>query len=539
MLDCPAPDCHAGIGLLCEEPVSIFTFAGEMGWHCRDGIIACSPEHLDQAIAAGAPAWGITVNGDAVQVDAQIRNVTVDTAGIHVDIDVHATPEPAGSYFEPVNLAPNRPYWECAAPTCMAVITYDSGPRGSSSPRDLLAAAGWVTDGRLNACSHEHLADARREHLRCDIAEQVDDELDAQDAKWGADRNLPDGTGSPWFALSAKAAKDRTDRHAKAGTLTWHHILAEEFFEAIAETDSAKLRTELIQVAAVAQQWAAAIDRREALAAEATEITQTEPAVSDPCTRCGADETHLTLDHQPPPAGHSVMAPAGPPSEPTDANGGPALGSNVWFDEIDTGLRHPFAPRPGLRLADLIAKHASAIGLPVVRWQQDAIRALAARDEEQARADALAATLNTSGSRCEEHAPMTLPPSGAERFGIAAARAATHIVDLPHGAYVTITAGRVDVQVGHGMPDRDRRLAVAQTALAIDRSETWDATVDRWNVLDDDAAGAIHRRRTIDDIEWDVWAPLYATATVDRAEAAVRALITMPTSAVRDADGRP
>jgi hypothetical protein len=500
MLDCPAPDCHAGIGLLCDEPVSIFTFAGEMGWHCRDGVIACSPEHLDQAIAAGAPAWGITVNGDAVQVDAQIRNVTVGTDGIHVDMDVHARPEPARSYFEPVNLAPNRPHWECAAPTCMTVITYDNGPRGTSSPRDLLASAGWVTDGPLTACSREHLTDARREHLRCDIAEQVDDELNAQDVKWGADRNLPDGTGGHWREAAARAAKQRTDRHAKAGTLTWHHILAEEFFEAIAETDSAKLRTELIQVAAVAQQWVAAIDRREAPAAEATEVAE---AAQNP-------------------------------------NGGPSGNTipNVWFDEIDTGLPRPTEPRPGLRLADLIAKHASAIGLPVVRWQQDAIRALAARDEEQARADALAATLNTSGSHCEEHARMTLPPSGAERFGIAAARAATHIADLPHGAYVTITDGRVDVQVGHGMPDRDRRLAVAQTALAIDRSETWDATVDRWTVLDDDAAGAIHRRRTIDDIEWDIWAPLYSTSAVDHAAAAVRALDSLSNLATRPADGR-
>ncbi|TIH26025.1 NUDIX hydrolase, partial [Subtercola vilae] len=42
----------------------------------------------------------------------------------------------------------------------------------------------------------------------------------------------------------------------------WQDILLEEVFEAFAESDTSKLRTELIQVAAVAQQWVEAIDRR-------------------------------------------------------------------------------------------------------------------------------------------------------------------------------------------------------------------------------------------------------------------------------------
>lgn len=46
------------------------------------------------------------------------------------------------------------------------------------------------------------------------------------------------------------------------GTVTWWHILREEVFEASAEVDPAKLREELIQVAAVAMKWIEAIDRR-------------------------------------------------------------------------------------------------------------------------------------------------------------------------------------------------------------------------------------------------------------------------------------
>lgn len=42
----------------------------------------------------------------------------------------------------------------------------------------------------------------------------------------------------------------------------WDGILLEEVWEALAEADPAKLRTELIQVAAVAAAWIQAIDRR-------------------------------------------------------------------------------------------------------------------------------------------------------------------------------------------------------------------------------------------------------------------------------------
>jgi alpha-D-ribose 1-methylphosphonate 5-triphosphate synthase subunit PhnH len=110
------------------------------------------------------------------------------------------------------------------------------------------------------------------------IAVEVLRERDRQDAKWG-EQNHPDGTGvhvlafddfghatlvemtGPWIA---EVAKVNTDEAAKAGTVTWGHILFEEVTEAFAEDDPEKLRTELIQVAAVAQQWVGAIDRRSA-----------------------------------------------------------------------------------------------------------------------------------------------------------------------------------------------------------------------------------------------------------------------------------
>jgi hypothetical protein len=109
-----------------------------------------------------------------------------------------------------------------------------------------------------------------------EIASEVLAELARQDAKWG-EQNHPDGTGPltlPLFDAGAFLDDDtkavdladaftrRTNERADQGEVTWRDILLEEVFEALAEDDLVKLRTELIQVSAVAEQWVAAIDRR-------------------------------------------------------------------------------------------------------------------------------------------------------------------------------------------------------------------------------------------------------------------------------------
>jgi len=95
------------------------------------------------------------------------------------------------------------------------------------------------------------------------IAAEVILEREAQDAKWG-EQNHPDGTGDDLDRLRADLAREATDSAAQEGRLTWKHILKEEFYEALAESDPARLRKELIQVAAVAVGWVEAIDRRAA-----------------------------------------------------------------------------------------------------------------------------------------------------------------------------------------------------------------------------------------------------------------------------------
>jgi hypothetical protein len=104
------------------------------------------------------------------------------------------------------------------------------------------------------------------------VLDEVAAERERQNAKWG-EQNHPNGTGPDevsWTALMSKSktygmlatrAKQTTDDNAKVGLVTFADILLEEVFEAMAEEDQDKLRTELIQVAAVATQWVEAIDR--------------------------------------------------------------------------------------------------------------------------------------------------------------------------------------------------------------------------------------------------------------------------------------
>lgn len=84
-----------------------------------------------------------------------------------------------------------------------------------------------------------------------------------QDAKWG-EQNHPDGTGHYPETINADVARMARQGAAEGGYLDWLHILREETAEAFAESAPAKLRTELVQVAAVAVAWIEAIDRRAA-----------------------------------------------------------------------------------------------------------------------------------------------------------------------------------------------------------------------------------------------------------------------------------
>ncbi len=89
----------------------------------------------------------------------------------------------------------------------------------------------------------------------------VAEELDRQRLKFG-EQNHPDGTGGSAFKAAADTFRQLCDWDTKTGAVTWRIILQEEVYEALAESDPAKLRAELVQVAAVAVQWILALGRR-------------------------------------------------------------------------------------------------------------------------------------------------------------------------------------------------------------------------------------------------------------------------------------
>lgn len=94
------------------------------------------------------------------------------------------------------------------------------------------------------------------------LFEELHGELQRIYEKWG-DQNHDDGTGGSLLAYEREMARLSCQHAARSGYVTWMMILREEFFEAVAESDPARVRAELIQVAGVALTWIDAIDRRQ------------------------------------------------------------------------------------------------------------------------------------------------------------------------------------------------------------------------------------------------------------------------------------
>lgn len=90
-------------------------------------------------------------------------------------------------------------------------------------------------------------------------------ERQAQDKKWGEQnhRDFYHDCDPRFLEFVREQNTQLCDAAAKAGTLSWEHILNEEVSEAYAtENDPAHLRRELVQIAAVCVAWIEAIDRR-------------------------------------------------------------------------------------------------------------------------------------------------------------------------------------------------------------------------------------------------------------------------------------
>jgi hypothetical protein len=94
-----------------------------------------------------------------------------------------------------------------------------------------------------------------------DVYDEIFLERGRQDERWG-EQNHPLGTGAGAFRANADAARRECDAAAASGTVTWRHIVLEELWEALAETEPGAARGELVQLGAVVVAMIECIDRR-------------------------------------------------------------------------------------------------------------------------------------------------------------------------------------------------------------------------------------------------------------------------------------
>jgi hypothetical protein len=72
-----------------------------------------------------------------------------------------------------------------------------------------------------------------------------------------------DGTSIHWAAV-AEQMRISTTLAARVNGVTWVHLVVEQVYSAMGETNDKNLRAELLQLAAVIVAWIEALDRREA-----------------------------------------------------------------------------------------------------------------------------------------------------------------------------------------------------------------------------------------------------------------------------------
>lgn len=104
-----------------------------------------------------------------------------------------------------------------------------------------------------------------RYHLKRTIDQSMLDrvliERNRQDKKFGPQQH-PDGTGQPGDVEACDLVRRQCNHAFAEGLGTWRVILHEEYAEAMAETDPTKLQKELLELAAVAVNWAGEIECR-------------------------------------------------------------------------------------------------------------------------------------------------------------------------------------------------------------------------------------------------------------------------------------
>ena len=98
------------------------------------------------------------------------------------------------------------------------------------------------------------------EHPRDKLYLFLEAERHRQDKHFGQ-QDHPNGTGDTWAGCS-RDTREACEENFKLGLGTWADILLEEVYEALAESEPAKLAGELVQCGAVILAWLEAIERQ-------------------------------------------------------------------------------------------------------------------------------------------------------------------------------------------------------------------------------------------------------------------------------------
>lgn len=98
------------------------------------------------------------------------------------------------------------------------------------------------------------------------VLDNIMSERMVQNQRWGPKQSHPNHTGSALRMTGGRSNHESMIRFQHFNNMYqnpyWSTILAEEFYEAMNETDPVKLRKELVQVAAVAVSWIEDLDRK-------------------------------------------------------------------------------------------------------------------------------------------------------------------------------------------------------------------------------------------------------------------------------------
>lgn len=130
---------------------------------------------------------------------------------------------------------------------------------------------------------------------RASIFSEITAERQRQDAKWG-EQNHPmrEEDDDAFLKSVAYSCRQICDYKSVLQSVTWLDILREEFYEAFAESDPARQREELVQVAAVAVEIIECIDRNAPPATvSCPKCLCVWPAETKTCPVCGHNLTQV------------------------------------------------------------------------------------------------------------------------------------------------------------------------------------------------------------------------------------------------------